>query len=355
MSNPNLPLSSLHNVGPGGRPPDTVMTAMDYEGGLGDHAVRYESRLTHEELGGPIVGVTAGHSRNSISSLVEEEMNQMDSTTQDSGVTTLPRGLDVNQGSSPTYTSMVANNPSMAGKKISYWKTDNDNVVESCGVALQGMNAPGVNSGNVDKSTPTRPSEPSAQEPFGPWMQVVSRRHKPSGLGTVGSCIKELSGGTGSQFDVLARDIDPVQEDVAVNGNGSDKSVALGAGSNEVPISGRKARMAPEGKTRVRFAAYVDSNLDLRSKGSVPSMSNVQVVAVGHGKGAEVQTQVKSLGNAKHIATTIVETNPYSGVMTGGEISKGVIHESNGGVVHDADVLDVSEGSSSARRKTMEQ
>ncbi|KAK8984805.1 hypothetical protein V6N11_020118 [Hibiscus sabdariffa] len=329
--NPSLPLPSLQNVGPGDRPPDTMPAEMDHEGVLADTSVQQESRPTHKALGDPDVRVIAGLSHDRISSSLEEEMHQVETTTHESTVVTDPRAFDANRGRYPTYASMVVNNPSMVGKKVSDWRTDNDNVV-----VLEAD-------------------------------YIIDRSGQFPSIKYLGSRGKVLSGGSGSRYDVLAREVEPMQETLAVNGSVLDMSVVLVADSNEVPAVGRKARMESGGKTRAKIVAYVESIPDVRSKKLVPSTSNVRVVAVGKGKVAEVHKQVKSLGNAHHTPTTIVEKSLYSGVATGDKISKareleaasmipggdlkatvedtgqGAMHGGNGIVEHGVDVLEVSD------------
>ncbi|KAK8565215.1 hypothetical protein V6N12_058785 [Hibiscus sabdariffa] len=386
MANPSLNLTlrlpSLQNVGPGGRPPDTVPVAMDHERVLGDTSVQHESRSIHGELGDPDVGVIAGHLNDMILGSVDKEMHHMETMAHDSVVVTHPQAPDVNRGSSPTYARMVANNPSVVGKKVSDWRTDNDNVVvleETCGVALHGLNTSVVNSDIVDKSAYERPSEPSAHDPYGPWMQVVSRFHKLSGSGTLGSRGKALPGGSDSRFDVLASEVEPVQEDMAVNGIVPDMNLVLVADSDEASVVGRKARMDYGRKTRAKIVASVDSNPDIRSKNSIPSMSNVQVVTSGATTGGKISKARGTVGHAlndgvrpDHLGVRIRKNNnghhmPQPALFEWTQkfaleleaanmgpsrdleamvedTGQGAMQGGNGIVVHDATVLDVSDG-----------
>ncbi|KAK8716077.1 hypothetical protein V6N13_043396 [Hibiscus sabdariffa] len=264
--NPSMPVSSLQQVGPGGRPPDMVSMAMDHEEVVETEPVQQQS------VGGDI-------------------------QLHGSSAATLSGEIKANKGFLPFYASMVAKNPTVTGTQDSVWKTDNASVVVSeADYIIDRLSDAGSCTTITRNLGIERLLEPSEKEPYGPWMQVAPQWRKPSGLGTSGSCGKTSIRVSGSRFKALAGELESGQGDPTVDEGSLERDAVFGAGLSEAAKARQTSRVDSEGLQMSKNVSYKDAKPVKRSKKVQPPTINMNVVPLVNIDEPTVITQVAVTG-----------------------------------------------------------
>ncbi|KAK8681663.1 hypothetical protein V6N13_054065 [Hibiscus sabdariffa] len=327
----------IENVGPGGRPPDGVPVEMDHEGSQVVALVQGKNCPTNVQGSENGVGVRTGDFHNGMLNQLDEEMRPKQVVQQDSDVVVPIEVGDGRPGESLSYASITASTPIVANRKIPDWKEDFDNVVileadyiidrsESCGLMQPALPSSNLAGDGVDNSEEARTLESSENEPFGPWMQVSSQRHKHvsmvSGMESSRNRGRQSSVPSGSRFVSLAEDTSMLYIPGTGGLDAHVGAVMSEDGRQSVPTVGQTSMSNIGGSLVSKNAAYKASNPEKRSKSPKSGLGPTRVVSVVHEKEHVVSTQRKTFGNEHHKAVTIVEQPIKSNGATGGKIIK---------------------------------
>ncbi|KAL4272377.1 hypothetical protein GQ457_13G019170 [Hibiscus cannabinus] len=197
---------------------------------------------------------------------------------------------------------------------------------ESCGVVqpVTQLSNPGGIGAVISEAV--QPLEPSAKEPFGPWMQVSSRRRKTvylgSDMGSPRNRGKQPMAASGSRFASLAENNSRLN--VITSGNEDTRvSDAIKEDGRQLnPAVGQTSMPDIGGSVVLKNAAYKASNPEKWLKSAKLGLDSARVVPIVHEKEPVVSIQGKTLGNEHHKAALIVEQSVQLNGAAGGKIIK---------------------------------